>query len=145
MKRSFIAVTAFTLVAVSAHRSPAQATPEQVQRADSIFARFSKGDSPGASVAVVKDGKVLFAKGYGLADLEHHIPNTPSTVFDIASVSKQFAGLSVAMLITEGKISLKDDIRKYIPELQVMTTPITVENLLHHTSGMRDWPGTLAV
>lgn len=139
--------TCLTLVAfavLSASNVLAQATPEQIRRADSIFARFT-GDTPGASFAVVKDGKVLFTKGYGLADLEHRIPITPSTVFDVASVSKQFAGLTVAMLIGEGKIGLKDDIRKYIPELQPMKRPITVENLLHHMSGMRDWPGTLGV
>lgn len=125
-------------------RAQAQATDDQRRRADSIFASFGD-NTPGASVAVVKDGKVVFTKGYGLADLEHHVPITPSTVFDVASVSKQFAGLTVAMLITEGKIGLKDTIRKYIPELQPMKPPITVEHLLHHISGVRDWPATLGI
>ncbi|MEQ1690192.1 MAG: serine hydrolase domain-containing protein [Gemmatimonas sp.] len=123
----------------------AQASPDQVRRADSLFAEFTVGDSPGLAVSVVRDGKVLFAKGYGLANIEHRIPNTASTVFDVASVSKQFAGLAVAMLVQQGKVALTDDIRKYIPELQVMPTPITVDHLLHHTSGMRDWPGTLTL
>ncbi len=146
MRRLFLLASAvITLVGVGAQGALAQPTPVQSRRADSLFAEFSVGDSPGLAVAVVRDGKVLFTNGYGLANLEHHIPITPSTVFDVASVSKQFAGLAVSMLVDEGRVSLSDDIRKYIPELQVMERPITIDHLLHHTSGMRDWPGTLGV
>jgi CubicO group peptidase (beta-lactamase class C family) len=96
-------------------------------------------------VAVVRDGRLVFAKGYGLADLEHRIAITPSTVFDVASVSKQFAGLAIAMLVEEGKVRLDDDVRTYLPELPVLAAPITIRHLVHHVSGLRDWPGTLAV
>ena len=140
-----LAVLAIALAVLGARGAVAQPSPEQVRRADSLFTEFSGGNSPGLSVAVVRDGKILFTNGYGLASLEHRIPITPSTVFDVASVSKQFAGLAVAMLVGQGKVSLRDDIRKYIPELQVMQRPITIDHLLHHTSGMRDWPGTLGV
>lgn len=115
------------------------------QRVDALFSEYNGAMSPGLAVAVVRDGKVLFRKGYGLASIEDRIPITPSTVFDVASVSKQFTGLAVAMLVEQGKISLSDDIRKYIPELHEMGGTITIDHLLHHTSGLRDWPATLAV
>jgi len=124
----------------------AQGTPDQrAGRVDALFADFNRAPSPGLAVAVVRDGRVLLRKGYGLASIEHRVPVTPSTVFDIASASKQFTGLAVAMLVSEGKIKLSDDIRTYLPELPDMGRPITVDHLLHHTSGIRDWPGTLLV
>ena len=122
----------------------AQAAPDEERRVDSLFAEFTRGVSPGAAVAVVRDGKTLLAKGYGMASLEHRTPITPTTVFDVASVSKQFAGLAVAMLVAEGRVKLTDDIRKYIPEFNAGQT-ITVNHLVHHTSGLRDWPGTLSL
>jgi CubicO group peptidase (beta-lactamase class C family) len=115
------------------------------RRVDSLFAHLKRGDAPGLALAVVHDGRVLVRKGFGLANLEDRVPITPETVFDIASVSKQFAGLAVAMLIDQGKVRLTDDIRKYIPELADVGHTITVSHLLHHTSGLRDWPGTLGV
>lgn len=114
-------------------------------RVDSLFAPHNRTDSPGLAVAVVRDGRMVFAKGYGMADLEHRVAITPSTVFDVASVSKQFAGLAIAMLVDQGKIRLEDDVRRYIPELADMGRPITINHLVHHTSGLRDWPGTLGI
>jgi len=128
---------------VSAATASAQATADQVRRVDSMFASYTTNGSPGLAVAVVRDGQMVFSKGYGLANLEHQIPITSSTVFDVASVSEQFTGLAVAMLVQQGKISLTDDIRQYLPELHQFPTAITVDHLVHHTSGMRDWPGTL--
>src|SRR3546814_14344448 len=80
-----------------------------------------------------------------MTNLEHKVPVTPETVFDVASVSKQFTGMAIAMLVEEGTISLKDDIRKYIPAMHQFDDTITVGHLVHHTSGLRDWPGTLAL
>jgi CubicO group peptidase (beta-lactamase class C family) len=121
-------------------------TPDaKAGRVDALFADLNQKPSPGLAVAIVRDGKVIFHKGYGIANLEHRIPITTSTVFDVASLSKQFTGLAVAMLVTEGKIKLSDDIRKYIPELPDFGRTITVDHLLHHTSGIRDWGGTLSV
>ena len=114
-------------------------------RVDSIFAQFSTGLTPGAAVAVVRNGTVILSKGYGHADLEHKVPITGTSVFDVASVSKQFAGLAIAMLVEEGKVALTDDIRKHIPEMPDFGRTITVGHLVHHTSGLRDWPGTLAL
>jgi CubicO group peptidase (beta-lactamase class C family) len=123
----------------------AQGAPDpRAARVDSLFAALNRTPSPGLALAVVRDGRVVLRRGYGLADVEHRVPITPSTVFDIASLSKQFTGLVVAELVAEGKVRLSDDIRRYIPELR-LGRPVTVEQLLHHTSGVRDWPATLAV
>jgi len=94
--------------------------------------------TPGATVAIQKDGKTIFSKGYGYADLESERKNTPATIFHIASVSKQFTAFSMAMLSDQGKLSLDDDIRKYLPELHDFGTTITINHLVHHTSGLRD-------
>ena len=117
----------------------------QSARVDSIFAQFSTGLTPGAAVAVIRNGTLILSKGYGHADLEHRVSITGTSVFDVASVSKQFAGLAIAMLVEQGKVALTDDIRKHIPELPDFGRTITVNHLVHHTSGIRDWPGTLAL
>lgn len=107
------------------------------RRVDSLFAVYNS-ETPGAAVAIVKDGKVVFQKGYGMADLDHDIPITPQTVFNIASVSKQFTAFATYLLASEGRISLEDDVRKYIPELPDYGHVITIKHLLGHTSGLRD-------
>ncbi len=112
---------------------------------DKLFAQWDRADSPGAAVVIVKDGTVVYQHGYGYANLEHRIPITPQTSFDVASVAKQFTGLSVAMLIQQGKLSQDDDIRKHLPDVPDFGKPITIANLLHHTSGLRDWPETLSL
>jgi len=112
---------------------------------DQFFAQWDRADSPGAAVLIVKDGAVVYLHGYGCADLEHRIPITPQTLFDVASVAKQFTGLSVAMLVQQGKFSLDDDIHKHLPDVPDFGKPITINHLLHHTSGLRDWPETLAL
>ena len=115
---------------------PAASTPEG--KIDQMFSVYDRSGSPGAAVAVVKDGRIIFKKGYGEANLEYGIPITPSTVFHIASVSKQFTAYAVAALAEEGRISLDDDIHKYIPEIPDMGKMITIRHLIHHTSGLRD-------
>jgi CubicO group peptidase (beta-lactamase class C family) len=145
--RLSIAVSALALLAASPRLLVAQDSPAALERrVDSLFARHAAGLVPGVAVAVVRNDTVIFRKGYGYADLEHRIPITPSSVFDAASVSKQFTGLAVSMLVEQGKIRLDDDVRKYIPELYAFSPPpITVSHLLHHTSGLRDWPGSLTL
>ena len=128
------------LTGAAAAQDPAARRERQV---DSLFAEYTMGLSPGAAVAVVRDGQVLLSRGYGYASLEHRTPITPATVFDVASVSKQFAGLAVAMLADQGRIQLSDDIRQYLPQLADVGKTITIDHLVHHTSGLRDWPGTL--
>ncbi|HEY6332995.1 MAG TPA: serine hydrolase domain-containing protein [Blastocatellia bacterium] len=107
-------------------------------RVDQIFAQWNKPDSPGAALVVVKDGSVIYKKGYGIANLEYDIPITPSTVFHVASVSKQFTAFAILMLAKQGKLSIDDDIHKYLPELPDYGKTITIRQLCHHTSGLRD-------
>ncbi|MDA0752836.1 MAG: serine hydrolase [Verrucomicrobia bacterium] len=112
---------------------------------DALLSRFDRSDAPGLAVGVVKEGGILYAKGWGLADLEHAIPLTPDSVFDIASVSKQFAGLAIAMLEDEGKLMITDPIRDHVSGLPEVFAPVQLLHLLHHTSGIRDWPGALVL
>lgn len=112
---------------------------------DQLFLPWDRPDSPGAAVAVVKDGAVVYQRGFGSANLEYGIPITPSTVFDIASVSKQFTGLTIAMLVEQGVVSLDADIREYLPEMPDFGETVTVRHLVHHTSGLRDWTSALPI
>lgn len=114
------------------------------QKMDSIFSNFREPGSPGCAVVVSDNDGILFSKGYGLANVEHNIAIGSNTVFDIASVSKQFTAYAAAKLIEEGILSPEDAIKKYFPELNIRET-ITVSHLIHHTSGLRDWPQTLAI
>ncbi len=119
--------------------------PPAARTVDSLFSQYNEGVRPGLAVAVVRDGRMVFANGYGMANLEHRVRITPTTVFDVASVSKQFAGLAIAMLVEQGRIKLTDDVRRYIPELGDVGYTITIDHLVHHTSGLRDWPGSLSL
>ena len=110
----------------------------QNEQVDELFTVWDTNDTPGAAVAVVKDGAVIYKNGYGLSNLEYDIPITPSSIFHIASVSKQFTVFSILLLEKQGKLSLDDDIRKYIPEVPDFGTTITLRHLASHTSGLRD-------
>jgi CubicO group peptidase (beta-lactamase class C family) len=114
-------------------------------RVDQIFANWDKPDSPGCALAIIKDGKIIYQRGYGMADLEYDIPISPSSVFYIGSVSKQFTAFAVALLAQQGKLALDDDVRKYLPELPDYGTPITIRHLIHHTSGLRDYNTLVAL
>jgi len=129
------------LLTAAAVATSAQTLPANLQTSiDSLFRDYTIPGSPGVAVLIVKDGKIAFEKGYGLANLEYGIPITPTSVFDIASVSKQFTGYAISTLIQQGKISPADDIHKYLPNLPDFGKKITIHNLIHHTSGLRDWP-----
>ena len=82
---------------------------------DQLFAEWNRADSPGAALAITKAGEIVYKQGYGTANLEYDIPITTGTIFDIASVSKQFAGFAIATLSDDGKLALDDDIRMYLP------------------------------
>ena len=106
---------------------------------DELFAPWDKPDTPGVAVMVTKNGRTIFKKGYGIANLEYAIPITADTVFDTCSVSKQFTGFAIATLAEKGKIAVTDDIRTYLPEMANLGKPVTIQHVLHHTSGLRDW------
>ena len=112
--------------------------PAPAAKVDKLFEKWNSLDSPGAAVAIIKDGMVVYRKGFGSAQLEYGVPITPSTVFHVASVSKQFTAMAITMLEAAGKLSADDDIRKYVPELADFGKTITIRHLLSHTSGLRD-------
>lgn len=115
-----------------------QLTAEQISAIDKLFAQWDSSESPGAALAVIKDGEIVYERGYGMSNLEHGIPITPDSIFHIASMSKQFTATCVAMLAADGLLSLDDDVRRYLPELPNYGTTITLRQMLHHTSGLRD-------
>ncbi|MGQ9471480.1 MAG: serine hydrolase [Candidatus Aminicenantales bacterium] len=118
---------------------------DKTKEVDKLFAPWDKTTSPGASLAIIQNGEIIYARGYGMAKLEDNLIMTPSKVFDIGSVSKQFTAACVAILALQGKLSLDDDVRKYIPELPVYERPITLRHLIHHTSGLRDYNALLSL
>jgi CubicO group peptidase (beta-lactamase class C family) len=138
-------------VASTATGAPEKGLPLPVAQAahekqiDALFKEWDSTTSPGASVAVIDQGKIVFAKGYGIANLEYNAPIKPETIFHVASVSKQFTAMAVVLLEGEGKLSLDDDVQKYLPELPDYGQKITIRNLLQHTSGVRDQWQTLAL
>jgi CubicO group peptidase (beta-lactamase class C family) len=127
-----IAVLAFSVALLSA-QSPA---PDGIA---AIFAEYQHSDTPGCAAGVESTGEHHWTAAYGMADLEHAVANTPDTVFEAGSVSKQFTAAAVLLLVERGQVSLDDNIRKYFPEMPEYAWPITVRQLLNHTSGLRDW------
>lgn len=114
-------------------------TDAAAQQVDALFAAYSNAHSPGCSVGVIRNGDFVFKKSYGEASLELGVPLTSQSVFYMASVSKQFTAASVLLAAEQGFLTLDDHVRKFIPELPEGTHPITVRQMLHHTSGLRDF------
>ena len=112
---------------------------------DSLFHEWDNRTSPGAAVAVVKDGNVVFKKGYGMSNMEYDVPITPSSIFHIASESKQYVAYCIVLLAREGKLDLDDEVRKYLPYVPDFGKKITIRQLIYHTSGLRDQWQLLAI
>lgn len=130
---------ALPLVAVAALAVRAdQSTSVDLAKVDAVFSRWTLS-TPGCSVGASIQGKVVVNKAYGLADMEHDVPNTADTIFEAGSVSKQFTAAAMLMLAREGKLSFDDPVRKYIPELPDYGVPLTIRHMLNHMSGLRDW------
>lgn len=130
-----VSLSVFTAGLVVARQSASPVTDAAV---DAVFARWTQ-DTPGCAVGVSKDGRAIVQKSYGMADLEQGVPNRPDTIFEAGSVSKQFTAAAVLLLARDGKLSLDDPARKYVPELPDYGAPLTIRHMLHHTSGLRDW------
>ena len=113
-------------------------------RVDAIFAKWA-GQTPGCAVGVASSGRTVLEHAYGEADLEHDVANRPDTIFEAGSVSKQFTAAAVLLLAREGKLSLDDPVRKYVPELPDYGEPLTIRHMLHHMSGLRDWGSVEAI
>lgn len=112
---------------------------KESQSIDNIFMEWNKPNTPGAAIGIVKNGNLIYSNGYGIGDLEHDIEITPSSVFYIGSVSKQFVTFSILLLEEQGKLNLDDKIQKYLPDFPEYDTPLTIRHFIHHTSGVRDY------
>jgi CubicO group peptidase (beta-lactamase class C family) len=113
---------------------------QKTKKVDQIFEDWNQKNHPGGVVYISKADKVLYLKAFGLANIQYSIPNTTESVFNLASVSKQFTALGIALLQEDGKLSIEDSIQKYLPELPNFGHKITIRHLLHHTSGLRSTP-----
>lgn len=111
----------------------------QLEQIDTFLSSKYNENTPGCVIGIVKDGKLIYTKGFGMANLDYEIPMTPKSIINIMSVSKQFTAACIALLIIDKKLSLTDDIHKYIPEFPEYGQKITVEHLIRHTSGIRDY------
>ncbi|MEC7901186.1 MAG: serine hydrolase domain-containing protein, partial [Acidobacteriota bacterium] len=142
---NFSLASIFIVALFSSAPLPAQALSqayphtELTAQVDELFTEWDTEDSPGAAIGIFKDGRIVYARGYGAANLDYGIPLVPQSVLRIGSISKQFAAMCIAILAERGKLSLDDNIRTYLPEMPDYGEPITIRHLLHHTSGIREY------
>jgi CubicO group peptidase (beta-lactamase class C family) len=135
-----VAILLLSLAAVS----PAAAQGPLRERIDSFMrAELARQKVPGVAIGIVKNGKVVLAKGYGFANLEHQVPVGPETLFQSGSLGKQFTAMAVMLQVEAGKLTLADPLTKFFPEAPASWGSITVRHLLNHTSGLPDLEGTL--
>ncbi|HXQ68891.1 MAG TPA: serine hydrolase domain-containing protein [Pyrinomonadaceae bacterium] len=147
-RKNFLLV--LTVIAFLSNTTWAQVPDKQkvVAGAERAFEKFAKAyvaPAPGCAAAVSLNGDVVFEKAFGLADLEHNVPNTAQTIFESGSVAKQFTAAALVLLQQDGKLSIDDPVRKYIPELPDYGSPLTIRHLLNHTAGLRDWGTVLSL
>ena len=148
MIKNAIAVLVFVAFTVSI--APAQALDQAkvVAGADRVWEKTVKAyvaPGPGCAVGISLNGQTVFEKAFGLAEMEHNIPNTPQTIFESGSVAKQFTAAALVLLAQDGKLSIDDPVRKYIPELPEYDKPITIRHILNHTAGLRDWGSVMSL
>ena len=141
-RKNFLLV--FTVVAFLSTATSGQVPDKEkvVAGADRAWQKFTKAyvaPAPGCAAAVSLKGEVVFEQAFGLADMEHNVPNTTQTIFESGSVAKQFTAAALVLLQQDGKLNLDDPVKKYIPELPDYGSPITIRHLLNHTAGLRDW------
>jgi len=138
MKRHVFFLGATLAVAGSLALAQATQAPPHAAAVDAVFSRWTPA-TPGCAVGVGVNGKSVLERAYGMADLEHDVANAPDTIFEAGSVAKQFTAAAVLLLARDGKLSLDDQVRKYVPELPDYGAPLTIRHMLTHTSGLRDW------
>src|SRR2546423_5842336 len=139
------ALFAFLSNAISAQIPSKEKVVAGSERGFEKFTKAYVAPAPGCAAAVSLNGETVFEKAFGLADLEFNVPNTPQTIFESGSVAKQFTAAAIVLLQQDGKLSLNDPVRKYIPELPDYGAPLTIRHLLNHTSGLRDWGTVLSL
>jgi len=140
MRQFFLAIIFFTIYLSGA----AQSWQDTVAQIEKIFARY-KPNNPGTQLAISRNGNVIFSKAWGMADLEHTIPLTTESILEAGSVSKQFTAAAILLLEQQGKLSLDDDVKKYIPEMSDYGWPITLRQMMQHKSGIKDWGAVVAI
>lgn len=136
-----VGATMMPLVAANAQSLP-DSTRLAIAR---VFAPYAASDGPGCAIGISRAGQPVYENGFGSANLETNTPITPSSIFHVASVSKQFTAAAIMLLVRDGKLSLDDDIRKYLPEMPTYGSTITIRHMLQHTSGLRDQWSLLAL
>ena len=138
MKKTLSTILVLLLISGNSHTQP-KLPNKIISQIDSLFIKFESSNSPGCAVGIFKDTSIVFEKGYGNADLEYYIPITPETDFNLASLSKQFTAACLALLILEKKVSLEDDVKKYIPALPDYDYPVKIKHLVYMTSGIPEY------
>jgi CubicO group peptidase (beta-lactamase class C family) len=129
----------FAVFLLLSSTASAQLPDSIASKIDAVYARYAHADAPGCAVGVYQNGRIVFERGYGSANIEYGVPITPTSPFIMGSVSKQFTAAAIALLVEQGKLRLDDDVHKYVPELRDYGKPITIDQLVHHTSGVRDF------
>lgn len=138
MKQHFISITVLFLIFMTIGTSFGQSTSSQIQKAEDLLSTYRRSQGPGVSVAVSRNGKIIYKNLHGYANLEHKVQITDSTKFLVGSISKQFTAFAILLLEDQGKLSLDDDIRLHLPELSELPQKITIRQLANHTSGFRN-------
>jgi CubicO group peptidase (beta-lactamase class C family) len=138
MRKAFVAAI-LGAAALSGRASGQPASPQDLtSEVDAIFKDYAGGNSPGCAVGVYQGERLVLSRAYGMANLDHDVKLTPTSVFHVASVSKQFTAAAILLLAQDGKLSLDDEVRKHIPEVPDFGPKVTIRHLVHHTSGIRD-------
>lgn len=139
MRHHTIAVALLLACAPAAHAQHVIGERDaRARSADSVFRHLDRTDSPGCALGVYRDGEILYARGYGMANLQHGVPLSPRSVLDVGSISKQFTAMAILLLEREGKLSLDDPLRKHFPEMPAYADRVTLRHALSQTSGLRD-------
>ncbi|AKQ68380.1 D-alanyl-D-alanine carboxypeptidase [Myxococcus hansupus] len=141
LSRSLLLLLAFAVPWIprgAGAQSPRASQASRHARVDALFAPWKGKGTPGCAVGISRDGAVDYVRGYGMSNLEHDVPITPQSIFPVASITKQFTAFAIRLLEQDGKLSLDDDIRKYVPEMPAGGKTITLSHLMHHTSGLRE-------
>ncbi|MDW3194280.1 MAG: serine hydrolase domain-containing protein [Cytophagales bacterium] len=131
-----ILLVGFTLVSCGQKTTTYQ---DQIAATNRLFKNWNNNHTPGATIGIIKDGNLIYSKGYGMANLEHDIPNDEHTIFNIASNSKQFTAACLSILELRGEIEFTQNVKTFFPEFPSYFEKITIDHLLHHTSGLRDF------
>ena len=129
----------FTVLLLVSVATPLAAQTSLEGRVDSVFRQYASTETPGCAIGVAQHGRILLERAYGMADLERAVPLTISSILEAGSVSKQFTAAAVLLLAQDGKLSLDDPVRRWVPEVPDFGKPLTLRHLLHHMSGLRDW------